>query len=169
MVEEMFKSAFERERDLFRGKWKDFRGALLRSLDTRIGTVLIGSDTVPVTVGHMVSGRLYEKVVQECLGLVDLCIYSACEHDLEPPLFETITAPLLYHTMTQRAWSLFKCWDDTQARERLVPELARPEKARSISKPTPFQWHEIEMPEEYDCRGLFDEILNLGEELYTTI
>jgi hypothetical protein len=95
---------------------------------------------------------------------VDLCIYTSAEQGLEP-LHVRISAPLLYYTLTQRAWSLFKCWDDNQARERLVPEVVRPDKARSISKPTALPWHEIEMPEEYDCRGAFDELLSAQEDL----
>jgi len=67
---------------------------------------------------------------------------------------------MLSYTLTKRAWSLFKCWDDKQARETLIPDICRPEKRNSISKPSPYQWHEIEMDAELDCREIFDEVPN---------
>jgi hypothetical protein len=169
LVEHMFKTAYQKERDLFEGGWEEVRRSLTDALDTVVGTVMVGSKTSPVKVANLTSGRLYEKVVQEALGLVDLNIYSAREQGIEP-LYTHITGPVLYHTLTRRAWSLFKCWTDAEARERLVPELVRPEKARSISKPTPFEWHEIEMPADCDCRGVLDELfVGFGQEAEMTV
>jgi hypothetical protein len=160
IVDQMFKAACEGNPDLFDSDWNVVRSAILASLDTRIGTVLVGSETCPVSVGHLVSGRLYEKVIQEALALVNLCIYSASEHGMVPPL-DRITPSLLYHTLTQRAWSLFSCWDDRQARETLVPGLVRPEKAAAISKPRARVWSKIEMPAEYDCREMLDDLVGI--------
>ena len=84
-------------------------------------------------------------MIQEALGHVDLGIYSARQRETEP-LFTRITPAILYHTLTRRAWSLFKCWTDVEARDRLVPELAPPSKVRSLSRPTAHEWHGIEMP-----------------------
>lgn len=164
LVDQMFRGAFEKERDIFQGEWKEFRAALLSALETAVGTVLVGSEQVPVRVANLVSGRLHQKVIQECLSLLDLCIYSSHEQGLEP-FFTRITPPLLYHALTQRGWSLFKCWDEAQARERLVPEVVRPEKAKSISKPTANPWHEVEMPADYDCRGIIEDLLGGQVEL----
>jgi hypothetical protein len=87
-----------------------------------------------------------------------LHIYKAKDNN-SYPIFDHITSPLLYFTLTKRAWSLFKCWGNTEARERLVPEFARPEKAHSIDKPTAsHSIHDVEMPHEYDCRGMLDDI-----------
>jgi SpoVK/Ycf46/Vps4 family AAA+-type ATPase len=135
LVDHMFKTAYRKEQELFEGSWEELRRALTASLDTVVGTVLVGSKTSPVKVANLTSGRLYEKVIHEALGLVDLTIYDARSQGIEP-LYARLTGPVLYHTLTHRAWSLFKCWNDGEARERLVPELVRPEKARSISKPT---------------------------------
>jgi hypothetical protein len=129
-----------------------------------VGSVLVGSKTSPVKVASLSSGRLYEKVIHEALGLVDLNIYSAREKGIEP-LYTKITGPVLYHTLTHRAWSLFNCWTEAEARERLVPELVRPEKARSISKPTALEWHAIKMPADCDCRGVLDELVNMEIKL----
>jgi DNA polymerase III delta prime subunit len=159
LVDKMFKSVFEKEKDLFEGPWKDFRRALLKSLETAIGKVMVGAETVPVGVGHLSSGRMYEQVIIECIRLVDLCIFKSRKQDIEP-LFSRITSTLLYYALTKRAWSLFKCWDTSQARARLVHEIARREKSTSINNPLAYGWHEIKMPEEYDCRGILDELAN---------
>ena len=163
-VDHMFESAVKKEEGLFDGGWEQNRPAVIASLDTVIGSVLVGSTSNTVRVGNLISGRLYEKVIHEALGHVDLGIYAARQKGDEP-LFNRITPAILYHTLTRRAWSLFRCWSDVDARERLVPELARPEKARSISKPTALEWHDIEMPPEYDCRRLLDEmVVGFGQE-----
>ncbi|MGA1824549.1 MAG: AAA family ATPase [bacterium] len=157
LVDKMFKTAFTKEKALFEGNWEDIRASLLSALDTAIGTVYLDSQTFRVTVGHLSSGRLYDKVIRECLRLVDLCMYSSYEQSIQP-LFTKITNSLLYYGLTKQAWSLFKCWDDAQARERLVPEIARADEAYLISTPVPFQWSEIEMPYDYDCRETLDKI-----------
>jgi hypothetical protein len=110
---------------------------------------------------------MYDQVLRECVSLIDLSIYSACKQGLElEPWFSKITGPLLYYTLTHRAWSLYKCWGDSEARERLVPEIVRPEKARSLSNPSPLPWHEIEMTPEYDCRELLDELITPLDDLH---
>jgi DNA polymerase III delta prime subunit len=163
-VEQMFKSAVKKEESLFEGDWEQTRPAVIASLDTVIGSVLVGSTSTTVRVGNLISGRLYEKVIQEALGHVDLGIYAARQRGDEP-LFNRITPAILYHTLTRRAWSLFKCWSDADARERLVPELAPPSKARSISRPNALSWVDIEMPPEYDCRRMLDEmVVGFGQE-----
>jgi hypothetical protein len=156
LVDCMFLNAYQKEPGLFDGTWEEMRAALTESLETVIGSVLVGARATPVKVAHLTSGRLYEKAINEALGVVDLHIYTAREQGVEP-LYTRITGPVLYHTLTHRAWSLYKCWGDGEARERLVPELVRPEKANSISKPSALQWHEIEMPAGYDCRGVLDD------------
>jgi hypothetical protein len=155
MIEKMFKTTYEKEKSMFEGKWKGFREALYKSLDTGIGTVMVGSETCPVTTGHLTSGRMYEQVMLECIRLVDLLIYKAYEYGDEP-MFSRITGPLMYYTLTKRAWSLFKCWDVSEARERLVPEIARREKASSINNPSAYEWHDIKMSSKYDCRDILD-------------
>jgi hypothetical protein len=160
----MFRGAFQKERDLFEGDWQEMRCGLMGALDAVIGSVLVGSDSVPVKAGHLTSGRLYEKVIQECLSLVDLCVYNGYEGGVEP-LFTRITTPLLYYALTHRAWSLFKCWDAAQARERLVPEVVRPEKTSSLSNPTPLPWDQVEMPSQYDCREALDGLMIPMEEI----
>jgi len=169
LVDHMFKTAYQKEQELFEGSWDEVRRALTAALDTVVGSVLVGSKPNPVKVANLTSGRLYEKVIHEALGLVDLHIYSAREKRIEP-LYSNITGPVLYHTLTHRAWSLFKCWTDAEARERLVPEVVRPEKVRSISKPTPLGWHEIEMPADCDCRRVLDElVVGFGQEAEMTV
>jgi hypothetical protein len=167
-VDRMFKGAYERERELFSEEWGDCRAALVESLETSIGTVLVGSEIVPVRVGNLISGRLYEKVMEDCLRMVDLSIYSGREQNVLP-LFENITPPLLFYALTHRSWELFRCWDENQAQERIVPDLVRPEKARSISRPTAFSWHEIEMPADYDCREMLDALAMPYEETALTV
>jgi hypothetical protein len=164
LVDQMFRGAFLKERDLFEGDWQEMRCGLMGALDAVIGSVLVGSDSVPVKAGHLTSGRLYEKVIQECLSLVDLCVYNGYEEGVEP-LFTRITTPLLYYAITHRAWSLFKCWDAAQARERLVPEVVRPEKTNSLSNPTPLPWDQVEMPSQYDCREVLDGLMIPMEEI----
>ena len=164
LVDQMFKTAWQKNPGLFDGDWQAVRAAVLASLDTVIGTVLVGSESLPVKVGHLISGRLYEKVIQEALAVVDLCIYSASENGMVPPI-NRITQALLYHTLTQRAWSLLSCWDERQARERLVPELVRAEKAEALSKPCAQPWPKITMPAEYDCRELLDDLVGMEPEL----
>jgi len=62
-VDRMFKTTIEKEQALFQENWKNYRQALMKSLDTAIGTVLVGSETVPVKVGNLRSGRMYENVM----------------------------------------------------------------------------------------------------------
>jgi len=157
-VDHMFRCAVKKEEEMFEGEWEKMRPAVTASLDTVIGTVLVGSTSTMVRVGNVISGRLYEKVIQEALGHVDLGIYSARQQGTEP-LFTRITPAILYYTLTRRAWSLFKCWTDVEARDRLVPELAPPSKVRSLSRPAAHEWHGIEMPPEYDCRRLLDDLV----------
>jgi len=157
MVEQMFKSAFLKQRAAFEGDWDEAREALVRALDTPIGSILVGSETVTVRLGDISSGRLVEKVIQECFGLVDLCVFRADEQGVES-FVTRITPALLHFVLTNRGWNLFKCWDAGAARERLVPDLVRPEKGSAISKPTPFPWEEVPVPPEYDCRELLEEM-----------
>ena len=91
--------------------------------------------------------------------MVDLQIHAAEEqgHNFLP-FSGRVTAELLYHQLTKEAWSLFSCWNDSQAQERLVPEVVRREKQKSISKPVAFEWNEIKMPEKYDIRDMIDEL-----------
>ena len=157
MVDQMFKSAFLKQREAFEGDWDKARDALVRALDTPIGTVLVGSETITVRLGDISSGRMVEKVLQECFGLVDLAIFKADEQGATSFL-NRITPSLLYYVLTNRGWNLFKCWDANAARERLVPDLVRPEKGNAISKPAPFPWEEVPVPQEYDCRDIFYEM-----------
>ena len=163
-VDSMFQCAVKKEEEMFEGDWEKIRPSVIASLDTVIGSVLVGSTSTTVRVGNLTSGRLYEKVIQEALGHVDLGIYAARQRGDEP-LFNRITPAILYHTLTRRAWSLFKCWSDADARERLVPELAPHSKVRSLSRPTAQEWHDIEMPAEYDYRRLLDDmVVGFGQE-----
>jgi hypothetical protein len=164
MVDQMFKSAFSKQIGAFEGEWGDAREALVLALDAPIGTILVGSETVRVRVGDVSSGRMYEKVIQQCFETVDLCIYKAEEQSV-PPFVTKITPALLFYVLTNRSWNLFKCWDTGAARERLVPDLVRPDKGGAISKPTPFRWEEVEMPPEYDCREMLDGLLDPLEDI----
>jgi hypothetical protein len=159
-VDQMFQTSFEKDKHnrIFNEDWKEIRSALLSALNTKIGTVMVGSEIVPVTAGHLTSGRMYDEVMKESISLANLHIHKA-KNNHSYPMFDRVTSSLLYFTLTKRAWSLFKCWGNTEARERLVPEIARPEKAHSIDKPTAsHSIHDVEMPHEYDCRGIMDEI-----------
>ena len=106
---------------------------------------------------------MYEQVMLECIRLVDLLIYKARENG-NKPMLSRITSPLIYYTLTKRAWSIFKCWDVSDARERLVPDIARREKASSINNPIAYEWHDIKMSSEYDCRDIFDGLIDENVE-----
>ena len=58
-------------------------------------------------VKNVISGRLYEKVIEDCLQRLDLALYSAKMQQM-PPIFDYVTSALLYHALTHRAWNLFK-------------------------------------------------------------
>ncbi|RJR29420.1 MAG: AAA family ATPase [Desulfobacteraceae bacterium] len=155
-VERMFKTAYQKESGLFEGSWDEIRRGLMSALNVTIGTVLIGSSSCPVRVGNIISGRLFDKVIQESLGYVDQTIFNAREKGVEP-FFSSVTASLLHYTLVRRAWSLFKCWGDKEARERLTNELVRSDKMQSISKPAALPLNEIAMSPEFDCRTVVEE------------
>jgi len=154
VMRDMFLRFFDEHPDIFEGVQEDAAAALQSSLDTEIGTVFVGSDAAPVTVGHLSSGRLFENVIGKCINSTRHSIYQSHQRGIEPP-FNGITAPLLYTALTESAWSHFKCWKDGDARKRLVHEMAREEKAHSISKPTAYEWSRIEVPPQYNYPDLF--------------
>ena len=157
-VEQMFRKSYEKESSLFSEPWAQIRESLVQGLDCEIGNILIGSETVPVKVGQIIDGRMYEKAFSLCYLLLDR-IRCKCNEDGSDPIIEQASGALMYYAVTWGAWSLFKCWTAEDARKRLVPEAVRPEKASSISMPQAHNWPEINMPEVYDCRALLDDYL----------
>jgi hypothetical protein len=121
------------------------------------GPVQVGSEEAALKAGYFVSGRLYGKVIQDFLELVDLCILNANVQGLIP-LFARNTPALSHHSVIHRSWILCKSRVDDLAHGGSVPELVCPDKARSISNRSALQWQEIDIAAESDCREILDEL-----------
>ena len=54
-VDSMFRCAVKKEEEMFEGDWEKIRPSVIASLDTVIGSVLVGSTSTTVRVGNLTS------------------------------------------------------------------------------------------------------------------